>query len=81
MMISYCIDGESTTYIKEEKEFNKKFTLLSKTEEAGMNYFFNNLPPELVTMPKAEKGKSKFKESGSSSPSFGWDPFDDFNFS
>lgn len=81
MMISYCIDGESATYIKEEKEFNKRFTLLSKTEEAGMNYFFNNLPPELVTMPKAEKGKSKFKESGSSSPSFGWDPFDDFNFS
>ena len=46
-----------------------------------MNYFFNNLPPELVYMPNPEKDKSKSFGSISTPASSGWDPFDEFNFS
>lgn len=81
VMISYCIDGESIPHTTDEKEFKKRFSILSKNEEAGMNYFFNNLPPELVYMPNPEKDKSKSFGSVSTPASSGWDPFDEFNFS
>ena len=80
-VIIFCIDGRHDIYSLEEKEFYKEFTLLSKNEEAGMNYFFNNLPDQLVIYPSEVSGDLPVSDDDIPINEMTWSPFDDFNFS
>lgn len=81
MIISYCIDGEEYVCSCTEKEFNKKFKLLSKSEEAGMNYFFNDLPTELLEFPSNQRQKQIIETKKGDFGLGNWDPFAEINFS
>lgn len=80
-VIIFCIDGRHDIYSLEEQEFYKEFTLLSKNEEAGMNYFFNNLPNQLVIYPSEVKDSLPEFDDDIPTNETAWNPFDDFNFS
>lgn len=81
-VVSYCIDGSNDVYTLSERQFNKDFSILSKSEEAGLNYFFNNLPPELVNMSCNVIGTQAVAEHiDIGSTENGWNPLEDFNFS
>ena len=82
IVVSYCIDGSNDVYTLNERQFNKDFSILSKTEEAGLNYFFNNLPTELVNMScQSNENEASTYQVDIDPVENGWDPFDDFNFS
>lgn len=81
-VVSYCIDGSNDVYTLNERQFNKDFSILSKSEEAGLNYFFNNLPPELVNMSCKVIGSQAVNQHiDIDSTENRWNPMDDFNFS
>lgn len=79
--ISFCIDGSCDVYSLDEQQFLKEFSLLSKSEEAGMNYFFNNLPPEMVIYSGKVKGGLMTYATDIPANESSWNPLDDFNFS
>ena len=80
-IISFCIDGSCDVYSLYEQQFLKEFSLLSKSEEAGMNYFFNNLPPEMVIYSGKVKGELMTYATDIPANESSWNPLDDLNFS
>lgn len=80
-VISFCIDDNSEVFALDEQSFIKEFSLLSKSEEAGMNYFFNNLPSDKVVYSGKVKGDALTTASDIPIKESVWNPLDDFNFS
>ena len=46
-----------------------------------MNYFFNNLPDQLVIYPSEVSGDLPVSDDDIPTNEMTWSPFDDFNFS